>query len=130
MKDERDIAVRDLSNDEMVDRGLQEHEIVAFRELWVMMVGAISDETTKLMIYSRKGPAAAWRALEQKFAPLTGEEQISLIGKLFTAQQKEGQDPSAFYQQFMSIVTTLEMAFDQPVLKMLVHARFLDALSP
>ena len=77
-----------------------------------------------------QGTAAAWRALERKFSPLTGGEQISLIGKFFTAKQKWGQDPKAFYQQFNSTVTSLEMAFDQPIPKMLVHARFLDALLP
>ena len=61
---------------------------------------------------------------------MTGGEQISLIGKFFTAKQEEAQDPHAFYQQFMSVVSNLEMAFDQPIPKMLVHARFLDALLP
>ena len=63
-------------------------------------------------------------------SPLTGGEQISRIGKFFNAKQKSGQDPHAFYHQFNSTVTTLEMAFDQPIPKMLVHARFLDALLP
>ena len=95
-----------------------------------MLVEAITDNTTKILVYSHKGPAAAWRALKKNFSPLTGGEHISLIGKFFTAKQKSRQDPHAFYQQFNSTVTSLEMAFDQPIPKMLVHARFLDALLP
>ena len=67
---------------------------------------------------------------DKLFPPLTGGEQVSQIGKFFNAKQKSGQDPHAFSHQFNSTVTTLEMAFDQPIPKMLVHARFLDALSP
>ena len=64
------------------------------------------------------------------FSPLTGGEQISLIGKFFNAKQKTGQDPHAFSHQFNLTVTTLGLAFDQPIPKMLVHDRFLDALLP
>ena len=67
---------------------------------------------------------------DDDFSPLTGGEEIFLIGKLFTAKQEAGQDPHAFYQQFNSTVTSLEVVFDQPIPKMLVHARFLDALLP
>lgn len=130
LKDARDTEVHELSDADMLENGVQEHEIEIVRDLWVMLVGSISDKTTKLMVYSYKGPAAAWRALEQRFAPLTGGEQISLIGKFFTAKQEEAQDPHEFYQQFMLVVSNLEMAFDQPIPKMLVHARFLDALLP
>ena len=128
LKDSRDISVHGLADEEILDQGLQPHEVVRYKDLWVILVEAITDVTTKMLVYSQKGPAAAWRALERIFSPLTGGEQISLIGKFFNAKQKSGQDPHAFYHQFNSTVTTLEMAFDQPIPKMLVHARFLDAL--
>ena len=130
LKDSRDISVHGLADKDILDQGLQQHQIVRHKDLWVMLVEAITDNTTKRLVYFHKGPAAAWRALERNFSPLTGGEQISLIGKFFTAKQKLGQDPRAFYQQFNSTVTSLEMAFDQPIPKMLVHARFLDALLP
>ena len=130
LKDSRDISVHGLADEEILDQGLQPHEVVRYKDLWVMLVEAITDVTTKMLVYSQKGPAAAWRALERNFSPLTGGEQISLIGKFFNAKQKSGQDPHAFYHQFNSTVTTLEIAFDQPIPKMLVHARFLDALLP
>ena len=130
LKDSRDISVHGLADEEILDQGLQPHEVVRYKDLWVMLVEATTDVTTKMLVYSQKGPAAAWRALERNFSPLTGGEQISLIGKFFNAEQKPGQDPHAFYHQFNSTVTTLEMAFDQPIPKMLVHARFLDALLP
>ena len=98
LKDSRDISVHGLADEDILDQGLQQHEIVRYKDLWVMLVEAITDNTTKMLVYSHKRPAAAWRALERNFSPLTGGEQISLIGKFFTAKQEAGQDPHAFYQ--------------------------------
>ena len=130
LKDSRDIQIHGMSDEEILEQGVQAHEMGRYMDLWVMLTGAITDITTKILVFSHRGPSAAWRALERNFSPLTGGEQISLIGKFFNAKQKTGQDPHAFYHQFNSIVTTLELAFDQPIPKMLVHARFLDALLP
>ena len=96
LKNSRDISVHGLADEEILDQGLQQHEIVRYKDLWVMLVEAITDNTTKRLVYSHKGPAAAWRALERNFSPLTDGEQISLIGKFFTAKQEAGQDPHAF----------------------------------
>ena len=130
LKDSRDISVHGLAEEEILDQGLQTHEVMRYKDLWVMLVEAITDVTTKMFVYSHKGPAADWRALERNFSSLSGGEQIFLIGKFFNTKKKSGQDPHAFYHQFHSTVTTLEMTFHQPIPKMLVHARFLDALLP
>ena len=90
LKDSRDISVHGLADEEILDQGLQQYEIVRHKDLWVMLVEAITDKSTKMLVCSHKGPAAAWRALERNFSPLTGGEQISLIGKFFAAKQKSG----------------------------------------
>ena len=113
----------------MIAQGVEYEVIPMYRDLWSMLTGSIVDDTTKMMVYQNKGPSAAWRALEQQFAPLTGGEQISLIGKFYTARQERNQDPRVFYQEFMSTVTDLEMAFAQPIPKMLTLTRFIHGLS-
>lgn len=80
-----------------------------------MLVEAINYNATKMMVFSHKGPAEAWRALEEHFAPLTGGEQISLIGKFFRMRQTVGQEPQSFYHQFNTTVTNLETVFEQPI---------------
>ena len=130
LSDSRDIEVLGVDDDGMIEQGVEVGEIAMYRDLWGMLTGAISNNSTKMLVYDRKGPSAAWRALEETFTPLTGGEQISLIGKFYNAQQGKNQEPRVFFQEFKSVVTNLELAFDQPIPKMLVYARFLDALSP
>ena len=74
LKDSRDISVHGLADEDILDQGLQQHKIVRHKDLWVMLVEAITDNTKKMLVYSHKGPAAAWRALEINFSPLTGGE--------------------------------------------------------
>ncbi|CAB1100562.1 unnamed protein product [Ectocarpus sp. CCAP 1310/34] len=129
LTDSRDIVVQGVDDEGMVGQGVKFDEISMYRDLWGMLTGAISDNTTKMMVFGCKGPSAAWRALVETFSPLTGGEQISLMGKFFSARQEKKQDPPVFFQEFKSIVTSLEIAFDQPIPKMLVYTRFLDGLS-
>ncbi|CAB1113439.1 unnamed protein product [Ectocarpus sp. CCAP 1310/34] len=130
LSDKRDIVVLGVDDDGMVEQGVEVGEIAMYRNLWGMLTGAISNISTKMLVYDRKGPSAAWRGLEETFTPSTRGEQISLIGKFYNAQQGKNQDPRVFFQEFQSVVTNLELAFDQRIHTMLVYARFLDALSP
>ena len=36
LKDSRDISVHGLADEEILDQGLQQHEIVRYKDLWVM----------------------------------------------------------------------------------------------
>ncbi|CAB1108524.1 unnamed protein product [Ectocarpus sp. CCAP 1310/34] len=88
LNDGRDIEIQGMDDDGMIEQGVAVEEVYVYRDLCGMLGGAISDETTKLMVYNSKGPSAAWRALEQTFTPLTGGEQISLIGKFYTDKRE------------------------------------------
>lgn len=129
LRDSRNIVVHQATDEKLLEQGLSTREAFLLKNLWATLVNSISDKATRQLVYQCGGPGAAWRKLEQTFAPVTGGEQISLIGKFFNAHQKTGQEPRIFWQEFSSIVASLEMAFDQPIPQMLVHARFLDGLS-
>lgn len=66
-KDSRDIEVHCcMADEEIWEQGLRPDETIRQKNLWVMLVAVITDHTTGMTVFSHKGPAAAWRALEGK----------------------------------------------------------------
>jgi hypothetical protein len=51
LKDSRDIYVHGMADEEILEQGLQMHEIGRYKDLWVMLVGAITDFTTKMLVF-------------------------------------------------------------------------------
>lgn len=48
--------------------------------------------------------------------------EVSLVGK----KEKPKQDPQIFLREFLAIVTSLEMVFEQPIPDVLVYVRLSD----
>ena len=129
LQDPRDIDVHGCSDEELMDKGISPEEFVMHRDLWAILLGAVRHHTTKLMLHGIGGPSAGWREREKTFAPLTGGEQSSLLGKFYNAKQGSREDPRAYYQHFMTTVASLESALNQPIPKMIVLYRFIEGLT-
>ena len=70
----------------------------------------------------------AWRALEEYYSPLTGGEQMSLVGKFFHMTQDDGQDPREYWSEYNDVIGSLEAALEQEIPKKLVIARLLELI--